>query len=123
MPITLNDKYSVPLSGRGRDSRLLLCQDAGKERLSSFTELNVWLLERCRSVWQELQPPEYTDLTVAEMLEHEQVSLMPTVIHHCHIVKTGNKSFRLRHSTATAKSRIKARKQSKRGSPPEKDAF
>ena len=34
-----------------------------------------------------------------------------------------NQSFRFRHSTATAKSRIKAREQSKRGSPAEEDAF
>jgi hypothetical protein len=33
----------------------------------------------------------------------------------CHIVETGNESYRFRHSTATAKSRIKAREQSKRG--------
>ena len=42
-------------------------------------KLNVWLLERCRSLWQELRHPEYADLTVAEMLEHEQPSLMPMV--------------------------------------------
>ena len=62
-----------------QDSRLRLWQDAGKERFSSFTELNVWLLERCRGLWQELRHPEYADLTVAEMLEHEQPSLMPMV--------------------------------------------
>ena len=62
-----------------QDSRLRLWQDAGKERFSSFTELNVWLLERCRGLWQELRHPEYADLTVAEMLEHEQPHLMPMV--------------------------------------------
>ena len=62
-----------------QDSRQRLWQDAGRERFGSFAELNVWLLERCRSLWQELRHPEYADLTVAEMLEHEQPSLMPMV--------------------------------------------
>ena len=62
-----------------QDSRLRLWQDAGKQLFSSFAELNIWLLERCRRLWQELRHPEYGDLTVAEMLEHEQPSLMPMV--------------------------------------------
>ena len=62
-----------------QDSRLRLWQDAGKQLFSSFAELNIWLLERCRRLWQELRHPEYGDLTVAEMLEHEQPSLMPMI--------------------------------------------
>ncbi len=62
-----------------QDSRQRLWQDAARERFGSFTELNAWLLARCRSLWQELRHPEYGDLTVAEMLEHEQPSLMPMV--------------------------------------------
>ena len=62
-----------------QDSRLRIWQDAGKERFGSFSELNVWLLERCRGLWRELRHPEYGELTVAEMLEHEQPSLMPMV--------------------------------------------
>jgi hypothetical protein len=62
-----------------QDSRRRIWQDAGKERFGSFAELNVWLLERCRALWQELRHPEYGDLTVAEMLEHEQPHLMPMV--------------------------------------------
>jgi hypothetical protein len=62
-----------------QDSRRRIWQDAAHECFGSFTELNVWLLARCRALWQELRHPEFDDLTLAEMLEHEQPSLMPMV--------------------------------------------
>jgi Mu transposase, C-terminal domain len=36
-------------------------------------------MTRCKVLWQELRHPEYGELTVAEMLEHEQPHLMPMV--------------------------------------------
>ncbi|MDQ1303839.1 MAG: hypothetical protein QG595_1822 [Pseudomonadota bacterium] len=62
-----------------QDSRRRLWQEAAKERFGSFAELNLWLLARCRTLWQELRHPEY-DLTLAEMLEQEQPHLMPMIV-------------------------------------------
>ena len=62
-----------------QDSRLRIWQDAAKERFGCFAELNLWLLAKCRTLWHELRHTEYADLTIAEMLEHEQPSLMPMV--------------------------------------------
>lgn len=76
-----------------QDSRQRIWQDAAKERFGSFTELNLWLLSKCRSLWQELRHPEYGDLTVAEMLEHEQPSLMPMVTPFDGYVETMGKVF------------------------------
>ncbi|MCX7056270.1 MAG: IS21 family transposase, partial [Proteobacteria bacterium] len=62
-----------------QDSRRRIWQEAGKERFGSYAELNAWLLARCRALWRELRHAEYDDLSIAEMLEHEQPSLMPMV--------------------------------------------
>ena len=61
-----------------QDSRRRIWQEAAETRFGSFTELNLWLLAKCRSLWHELKHPEY-DLRLAEMLEQEQPSLMPMI--------------------------------------------
>ena len=60
-----------------QDSRRRIWLDAQNQRFGSFTELNVWLGERCRCLWSELRHPEYKGFNVAEMLEQERAEMMP----------------------------------------------
>jgi len=60
-----------------QDSRRRIWLEAQSRRFGSFAELNVWLGERCRSLWSELRHPEYQEFSIAEMLEQESAELMP----------------------------------------------
>ena len=60
-----------------QDSRRRVWIDAREQRFGSMGELNAWLGERCRQLWQEIKHPEHQQFSVAEMLEHERSHLMP----------------------------------------------
>jgi hypothetical protein len=49
----------------------------GQAALRQLRELNAWLGERCRALWDEVRHPEHEQFSVAEMLEHERAHLMP----------------------------------------------
>ena len=46
-------------------------------RFSTFGELNTRLESSCRTLWSAVPHPDYAGITVAEVLEQEQVYLMP----------------------------------------------
>lgn len=50
-------------------------------------------------------------------------AMLDRLTHHCHIVETGNESYRFRQSSASAKSRIQAREQAKRAKVVETEPF
>jgi len=60
-----------------QDSRRRIWQDASQQRFSSLTELNAWLANRCRALWNELPHSAYPGLSIADVLEQEQTELMP----------------------------------------------
>ncbi len=59
-----------------QDSRRRIWQEAAERRFATLMELNVWLEQRCRAPWSELRHPQHEQLSVAEMLEHEQSHLI-----------------------------------------------
>jgi len=60
-----------------QDSRRRIWSEAIHMVWRSFDELNAWLSTRCRELWREIRHPEFTQFSVAEVLEHEQAHLMP----------------------------------------------
>ena len=60
-----------------QDSRRRVWIDARQLRFGSIDELNAWVGERCRQLWTEVRHPEHKQFSVAEMLDHERLHLMP----------------------------------------------
>ena len=60
-----------------QDSRRRIWLDAQKIQWGTFADLNVWLGERCRTLWGELRHPAFKGFSVLEMLEQERLELMP----------------------------------------------
>ena len=57
-----------------RDARYRLWHDAPAFR--DLAALNVWLEQRCKALWHEIQHPEQTNRTIAEVYADEQPTLM-----------------------------------------------
>ncbi|GAB1384003.1 IS21-like element IS1326 family transposase [Burkholderiales bacterium] len=60
-----------------QDSRRRIWIEAAQRRFGSLLELNTWLAERCRALWNEVRHPQHSQFSIAEMLEHERSHLMP----------------------------------------------
>lgn len=60
-----------------QDSRRRIWTAAQHRKFSSFAELNVWLADHCRALWDELRHPEHSRFSVAEVLEQERAEMMP----------------------------------------------
>lgn len=57
-----------------RDARFRLWHDA--PAFSDLNALNVWLEQRCQALWHEIQHPEQTNRTIAEVYADERSALM-----------------------------------------------
>ena len=60
-----------------QDRRRQIWREATERRWASLEELNDWLAARCRAAWEEMRHPQWPELTLAELLQDEQMRLMP----------------------------------------------
>jgi transposase len=60
-----------------QDSRRRIFREASERRFSTLAEFNVWLSEQCQTLWKALKHPEYSSLTVFDVLEQERLAMMP----------------------------------------------
>lgn len=60
-----------------QDARRRVWSEARKHKFSTFAELNAWLETQCKTLWTTLLHPDYANLTIADVLEQEQLYLMP----------------------------------------------
>jgi len=60
-----------------QDRRRSIWREAAERRWPDLRTLNEWLLHTCKAAWEELNHPEWRELTVAELWQDEQAHLMP----------------------------------------------
>ncbi len=60
-----------------QDARRRFWRETKTQCFKNFEDLNSWLEARCRALWEEIEHPNYTGITVANALEQERRYLMP----------------------------------------------
>jgi transposase len=60
-----------------QDRRRQIWHEVAERRWVNLEELNRWLAERCRADWEEMRHPQWSELSIAELLQDEQARLMP----------------------------------------------
>lgn len=60
-----------------QDRRRQVWREAAERRWPDLQTLNQWLGERCRAAWEDMRHPQWPGLTLAEVLQDEQMRLMP----------------------------------------------
>lgn len=60
-----------------QDRRRSIWRESSERRWANLEELNDWLIQACKSTWNDLNHPEWRELTVADLWQDEQAHLMP----------------------------------------------
>ena len=60
-----------------QDRRRQLFHAVAQQHWTSLAALNIWLANECRAAWLDMRHPQWSEVTVAEVLESEQPHLMP----------------------------------------------
>lgn len=60
-----------------QDRRRQIWQEASLQCWPDLEELNAWLAQRCKADWETMRHPQWPELTIAEVLQDEQMRLMP----------------------------------------------
>jgi len=60
-----------------QDRRRQVWREAAERRWPDLATLNAWLGERCKAAWEDMRHPQWPELTLAEVLQDEQMRLMP----------------------------------------------